>query len=329
MAMVQLRLGDMFDGPSDMLVLPCATDGSVTGFVEQRLYHHRIPHPQYGMELGDVQIMPFVGGENIAQFVAYAASVEARTSSEAAIRRIGEQLGAATSHQSTIRLISAPLLGAGAGRLPSGAVVEALATGFKSTAHQDARLVIHVLHRELFDRLSTEIALERPPSSQEQPPQALRVFISYSHTSDDHQEWVRQLGTFLRLSGIDARLDVWHLRPGMDLPQFMANELSLAERVILVSDEKYAEKADGRLGGVGWETMLIQGDMARLPGDSTKYMVIVRSNNLDAGVPMYLRTKFAIHWADPARDEQNRQTLLRELYDRVDVPPIGPRLVFI
>jgi hypothetical protein len=50
----------------------------------------------------------------------------------------------------------------------------------------------------------------------------------------------------------------------MDLPQFISNELTLADRVVLVSDEKYAEKADGRVGGVGWETMIVQGDIARL-----------------------------------------------------------------
>ena len=99
------------------------------------------------------------------------------------------------------------------------------------------------------------------------------------------------------------------------MPQFMTNELSLAERVILISDTKYAEKADGRVGGVGWETMIVQGDMARLPPDSTKYLVIVRSQDVDDGLPKYLRTKFVVHWPDQEMDERNRQILLRELVD--------------
>jgi hypothetical protein len=40
----------------------------------------------------------------------------------------------------------------------------------------------------------------------------------------------------------------------MELPQWMCNELDLADKVVIVSDEAYAEKADGHLGGVGWET---------------------------------------------------------------------------
>lgn len=330
MPIVQLKLGDMFDGPSDLIVLPCSTAGTITSFVHRRLLHHKIPYPKPGMQLGDLAIMPFEGGENIAQYVAYAASVEAHSSSETAIRHIGEQLGSATQKGSAIRLISAPLLGAGAGDLRSEAVVQALSTGFKSSAHRDARLVIHVLHQNVFDRLS----VEPPRSAHEQtkaaqPEKALRVFISYCRTSTEHEEWVEHLGTFLRESGVDARLDVWHLRRGMDLPQFMTNELALAERVVLVSDEKYAEKADGRVGGVGWETMIVQGDMAKLPPDSTKYLIIVRSKNLDEGLPRYLKTKFVIHWPDPSVDERNRQTLLKELYDRIKVPPLGPKPVFL
>ena len=285
------------------------------------------------MKLGDVSIMPFEGGENIAQFVAYAASVEPQrsttASSTAAIRRIGEQLGAATINQSTIRLVSAPLLGTGAGKLMPKTVVESLSSGFKSRAHREARMAIHVLDEAVFERLSRSGRTASTAPDDTKPEKALRVFISYSHTSEEHERWVESLGTFLRESGIEARLDVWHLRRGMDLPQFMTNELAIAERVILVSDEKYAEKADGRVGGVGWETMIVQGDIAQLPPESTKYLVIVRSKEVGDGLPRYLKTKFVIHWPKKTVDERNRQLLLRELYNIVVVPPLGRKPVFL
>ena len=41
------------------------------------------------MKLGDVEIMPFEGGEDIAQFVAFAASVKSYTSSPHAVQSIG------------------------------------------------------------------------------------------------------------------------------------------------------------------------------------------------------------------------------------------------
>jgi hypothetical protein len=282
------------------------------------------------MKLGDVSVMPFEGGENIAQYVAFAASVEFNWTTTDAIFHIGEELGNATKTHSSIRKVSAPLLGAGAGGLQSEKVVDALTEGFKSTAHRDALLLIHVLHQSVFDRLTTD-RTERRKTTQpiEQPCSPTRVFISYCHTSEEHERWVERLGTFLRENGVDARLDVWNLRHGMDLPQFMTNELALANRVILVSDERYAEKADGRVGGVGWETMIVQGDMAQQPPDSTKYIVIVRSAEVEDGLPRYLKTKFVIHWPDNASDTKKKDILLREIYNVVKIPPLGPRPVFI
>lgn len=331
MSFVQLKLGDMFDGPSDLIVLPCSTVGTITEFVRQRLIHHRIPYPPAGMNLGDLSVMPFKGGENIAQFVAYAASVDGTSSSLRGIKKIGKAIGQATSEHDAIRRVYVPLLGAGAGGLKSESVIESLSSGFKQTAHQDATLIIHIRHAELFQKLqpSTPAQQELQRESKEHSDKALRVFVSYSRTSREHERWVEELATFLRTNGIDARLDSWHLRRGMDIPQWMTNELALAERVVLVSDEKYAEKANGRLGGVGWETMIVQGDISNLPPDSSKYLVIVRSQNVQDGLPIYLRTKFVIHWPASSYDSQNKQTLLRELYNAVKPPPLGPKPIYV
>jgi TIR domain len=332
MSTVELRFGDMFDGPSDLIVLPCSTAGNITDFVREKLIHHQIPYPRPGMKLGDVQVLPFEGGENIAQFVAYAASVkQARGSTEEAIRRIGVQLGDYTTQNASIRNIAAPLLGAGAGGLSSEAAVLRLREGFRSTSHRDATLVVSVRWQDVFERirsnLSSGLQVEEPDHPSKRPDKPPRVFVSYSHSSPEHKQWVEALGTFLRQNGIDARLDVWHLRIGMDLPQFMTNELTLADRVVLVSDERYAEKADGRVGGVGWETMIVQGDILRQPPESNKYLVVVRSPQIDDGLPQYLKAKFVLHWPgqDSETENRNRQLLLRELFDYVKVPVVGER----
>ncbi len=311
---------------------------TVTPSVRRRLIHHRIPFPRTDLSLGDVVVMPFEGGENLAQFVAFAVSVIDYSSSYEAIRRIGEHLGKSTQEHATIRRVSAPLLGTAAGGLDAQRVAKELTEGFKSTAHADATLVLHALDQGVFERISAVASgaeesratrpAERPQRDREtrsEPPP--RVFVSYSHTSPDHDKWVEALATFLRENGIDARLDIWHLRHGMDLPQFMTNELILAERVVLVSDERYAEKADGRVGGVGWETMIVQGDMMQQPPQSTKYLVIVRSEDMERGLPRYLRSKFALQWPQPVADQANRQLLLRELFNIVKIPPLGARPV--
>ncbi len=152
MAAAELRVGDIFDGPSDMIVLPCSTSGTITSFVNRKLEHYNIkPRPASRSELGDVQVHDFVGGENIAQFVAYAVSVDRNHSSLEAIERIGRQLGELTKTSRSIRRVSAPLLGKGAGGLGVEAVAPTLARAFESSSHRDAALIISVLHEADFE----------------------------------------------------------------------------------------------------------------------------------------------------------------------------------
>ena len=326
MSSIELRHGDMFDGPSDLIVLPCSTVGTITPFVNERLVHYNIPHPRFGMALGEIQILPFEGAENIAQYVAFAASVSAvLTSSLDCIRQIGISLGHATRQNRAIRRITAPLLGSGAGGLPHELVLRCLRDGFRATAHPGSTLTINVLDGDIFERLQPRHGPGQPISSRAASP--LRVFVSYCHGSQEENIWVIDLATFLRENGVEARLDMWHLRRGMDMPQFMTNEIALAERVILVSDERYAQKADKRVGGVGWETMIVQGDIYSLPPDSTKYIVIVRSPTVEAGLPTYLRNKFVLHWPEEQHHERNRNILLQELFELNLAPPIKARPV--
>ena len=308
-ASVKLKLGNLFDGPADVVVLPCSTGGSVTGFVARSLNQYSLPHPA-AMRLGEVEILPFEGGENIAQFVAFAASVKSMTSSLAAIEAIAVKLGDFTKEESSARVISVPLLGAGAGGLQSEAVVAALKKGFESSANDGANLIVHVLHKEVFDRLrGNRTAIAGKPKDY------VRVFISHTSSTDEAVEWVKELALFLIDNGIQARLDKFHLRRGMDLPQWMCNELALAQKVIVVCDETYKQKADGRLGGVGWETMIIQGDVANLPPDSTKYQVVVRAEDINQGLPMYLKTKYAFHASPSDISNSFREELVHELLD--------------
>jgi hypothetical protein len=128
-------------------------------------------------------------------------------------------------------------------------------------------------------------------------------------------DWVVELALYLIDKGMQARLDKFHLRRGMDLPQWMCNELALANRVIIISNEAYKAKADGRQRGVGWETMIIQGDLLACPPDSTKYQVIVRAESLEAGLPFYLRTRYAFHARPSDPPDSFREELVKEILD--------------
>ena len=83
-----------------------------------------------------------------------------------------------------------------------------------------------------------------------------KVFISYSHDTLDHKKWVLDLATKMRASGIDSIIDQWDLKPGDDLPLFMETNLIESDRVLMVCTEKYVQKANAGLGGVGYEKMI-------------------------------------------------------------------------
>ena len=59
------------------------------------------------------------------------------------------------------------------------------------------------------------------PKRTEAPMESPKTFISYSWSSPQHEEWVLNLATELRESGVDVVLDKWDLKEGHDSNAFM------------------------------------------------------------------------------------------------------------
>jgi hypothetical protein len=144
------------------------------------------------MSLGEIEITPFEGAENIAQYVAFAASVKGTSSKPEAIEAIGRALGDFTAKEPSVRSVFAPLLGAGAGGLQEELVVSALRTGFIATAPIDASLVIHILYPDVYERLKGNRCV-----IQGKPKACIRVFISHTSKTNDAVEWVKSLALYL------------------------------------------------------------------------------------------------------------------------------------
>jgi hypothetical protein len=333
---VQLRLGEMFEGASDLVVLPVSTAGTVSKYVSERLSLLELRAPAGRLHLGDVVIEPF-HAENVASYVAFAASVEQYGSSPAVIRRIGQQIGRFTRKQPAVEIISAPVLGARAGGLESFTAASALRDGFLTEAAATATLRIYVLEENDYVDLQGRFAEARDAAkaepSDDEPSRVhsepIRVFVSYTKSSDNHAEWVLDLATFLRSNGFNARLDAWHLRLGAFLPQWMTNEVQLAQRVLMICDREYADRADGLHGGVGWEIRIIQGDLLQHQMRQAKYIPIVRTESYGEGVPTFLEGSYGLHWPPSADEAARRAQLVADLLGVRDEPPIGPPLVAI
>ena len=87
-----------------------------------------------------------------------------------------------------------------------------------------------------------------------------KIFISYSWSSDD---LVIPLAKRLVSHGVDVILDKWDLKEGQDKYVFMEQCVNDPEidKVLIICDKKYAEKANNREGGVGDETVIISSEI--------------------------------------------------------------------
>ncbi|RZK14665.1 MAG: TIR domain-containing protein, partial [Flavobacterium sp.] len=85
------------------------------------------------------------------------------------------------------------------------------------------------------------------------------VFISYSWSSPKHEDWVISLAERLMSDGVEVVIDKWNLKEGHDKYHFMESMVNSAEieKVLLILDKKYSERADQKAGGVGTETQII------------------------------------------------------------------------
>jgi hypothetical protein len=331
-ARIELVKGNMFDGSSDLVVIPCSTRPSITRFVAEHLSSFGIPGPQKPMELGEVVFLDLKRASNVAQVAAMAASVRRGGSSPDAIRGIGAALGSYAALNPWISQISCPLLGARAGHLAPAEAGRSLAAGFLASAPDQATLRIFVLEDAVFRRLRSVLAAEADSEVPEQiqavevSARPLRVFISYAKSSAEHQSWVKEIAAYLRSAGVDVRLDVWHLRPGMDVAQWMCNELDMADRVLLVCDELYADKADRRHGGVGWEIRVIQGVLLQSQATNPdRFVPVVVTEDAAQGMPAFLRAVYCVHWPASQRDDRSRYDELVQVIYRAqeEAPPIG------
>src|SRR5882762_10367494 len=78
-----------------------------------------------------------------------------------------------------------------------------------------------------------------------------KAFISYSHDSSAHKDWVLKLASDLRTKGIDVVLDQWDLVAGQDVSLFMQRGISEADRVIMICSSDYVTKSEQGVRGAG------------------------------------------------------------------------------
>lgn len=150
-----------------------------------------------------------------------------------------------------------------------------------------------------------------------------RVFISYSHDSQEHKKWVLDLATRLRNTGIDAILDQWELTPGADIPHFMETQLATANYILMICTDKYVDKANLGVGGVGYEKMMITAELMKSI-ESTKIIPIIKQYGT-RNVPTFLQSKYSINLSNADSFEFYYDELIRKFHGAplYEKPEIG------
>lgn len=145
------------------------------------------------------------------------------------------------------------------------------------------------------------------------------VFISYAWTSEEHIDWVVALATRLVESGIDVKFDKWDLKEGYDVYAFMESMVASddIDKVLIICDRGYKDKADNRSGGVGTETQIITPEVYS-DAKQQKFIPIVaeRGNDGESFVPVYISSRLYIDLSTDEIFEEGFEQLLRCIFDK-------------
>jgi len=161
-----------------------------------------------------------------------------------------------------------------------------------------------------------------------------KLFVSYSWTSPEHEKRIVELATELRENGIDVIIDKWDLKEGHDANAFMEKMVTdpSIKKVAIVCDKVYAEKADGRSGGVGTETQIISPEVYAKE-DQNKFVAVVteKDDQGKAFLPVYYRSRIYIDLSDSDLYAKNFEQLLRWIYDKplYIKPELGKKPAFL
>lgn len=151
-----------------------------------------------------------------------------------------------------------------------------------------------------------------------------KVFVSYSHDSDEHKEWVLRLSTKLRQNGVDVTLDQWDLGAGDDITLFMEKGVRDSDRVLVICTDAYVRKADAGEGGVGYERMIITAQLVQDVG-TAKFIPIIRQSSDTKKTPTFLETRMYIDCRNENEFDERFDDLLREVSNarHLRKPPLG------
>ena len=146
-----------------------------------------------------------------------------------------------------------------------------------------------------------------------------KVFISYSWSSPEHEEKVLNLATRLMSHGVEVIIDKWDLKEGQDKYAFMEQAVTSndIDRVLIISDKMYAEKANSRRGGVGDETIIISPEIYGSVNQNKFIPVVFEYDECrNPCLPAYIKSRIYINLSSEEDFENEYEKLLRNIHNK-------------
>lgn len=143
-----------------------------------------------------------------------------------------------------------------------------------------------------------------------------KVFISYSWKVQDK---VKSLADRLYSHGVEAITDIYDLKVGQDKYAFMEQSVNdpSVDKVLIICDRSYMDKANNRTGGVGDETVIISPEIyGKIKQEKFIPVVIEFDEDGQACLPHYLKGRLYIDLSTEDRYEAEYERLIRNLYDK-------------
>lgn len=147
-------------------------------------------------------------------------------------------------------------------------------------------------------------------------------------------DWVVRLATRLMEDGVEVIFDKWDLKVGHDANAFMESMVTdkSVTKVLLICDETYAAKADGREGGVGKEAQILTREIyEKVDQDKYAALIVERDGDGKPFTPAYYGGRQYINFCNPEDAETSYEELQRWIWNKPKYvkPKLGRPPAFI
>lgn len=140
---------------------------------------------------------------------------------------------------------------------------------------------------------------------------SIDVFISYSHDSEEHKEWVAKLASDIdEYSEFRVSYDEFDLNSASDKNAFMDRAISEADVILTICTPEYVFKANDRRDGVGIETEFIQNRQFNKSKQPVRIIAVLRNGSK---LPTYLDSRIFHSFNNDAEYAAELTKLIKEI----------------